>query len=82
METANICMTQESLHVEMTNEDNAHDFLQHQGIIHFEFIPQGKTLNQAYCSGILKQLHGAVHRKRPELWPSCWIVHHDITPAH
>jgi hypothetical protein len=23
-----------------------------------------------------------VHRKRPELWPSNWILHHDSAPAH
>jgi len=31
---------------------------------------------------ILKQLCDAVHRKRPELWPSDWILHHDNAPAH
>jgi hypothetical protein len=23
-----------------------------------------------------------VHRKRPELWPNDWILHHDNAPAH
>jgi hypothetical protein len=40
------------------------------GIVRFEFIPQGLTINQAYCVEILKWLHEAVHRKRPELWPN------------
>jgi hypothetical protein len=31
---------------------------------------------------ILKQLHEAVWRKRPELWPNNWILHHDNAPAH
>jgi hypothetical protein len=39
-------------------------------IIHFEFIPQGQTVNQACYVAILKWLHEAVSRKRPELWPS------------
>jgi hypothetical protein len=30
----------------------------------------------------MKQSHEAVHRKRPELWPSNWILHHDNAPAH
>jgi hypothetical protein len=23
-----------------------------------------------------------VHRKRPELWPNIWILHHDNAPAN
>jgi hypothetical protein len=55
-----------------------------KGIVHFEFIPQGQTVNQAYYLyvEILKWLHEAVHRKEPELWPSDWILHHDNVLAH
>jgi hypothetical protein len=31
---------------------------------------------------ILKQLHEAVHRKRPELWPNDLILNHRNAPAH
>jgi len=57
-------------------------FFDIKGIVHFEFIPQDQTLNQAYYVEIMKQSHEAVHRKRPELWPSDWILHHDNAPAH
>jgi hypothetical protein len=30
---------------------------------------------------ILKRLREALHRKRPELWPNDWILHHDNAPA-
>jgi hypothetical protein len=53
-----------------------------KGSVHFEFILQGQTVNQAYYMEILKRLREAVHIKRPELWPSDWILHHDNTPAH
>jgi hypothetical protein len=37
METADISMTQESLHIKITNEDNA---------CHFEFIPQDQMVTK------------------------------------
>jgi hypothetical protein len=57
-------------------------FFDIKGGVHFEFIPQGQTVNQAYYVGILKQLHEAVYRKRPELGPNSWILHNDSTPTH
>jgi hypothetical protein len=55
-----------------------------KGIFHFEFIPQARTFSRAYYSlvEILRRLHEAVRRKRPELWPNDWILHHDNVPAH
>jgi hypothetical protein len=57
-------------------------FLDMKGIVHFEFFPQGQKPNQAYYLEILKRLREAVYRKRPELWPNDWILHHDNAPAH
>jgi histone-lysine N-methyltransferase SETMAR len=53
-----------------------------KGIIHFEYILQGKTVNRTYFMIILKWLCEAVCRRRPELRPSDWILYHDNTPAH
>jgi hypothetical protein len=40
-----------------------------KGIVHFDFIPKGQTVHQAYDSYvvILKWLHEVMHRKRHEL---------------
>jgi hypothetical protein len=67
----------ESSHVVITNEGSALAFFDIKCIIHFEFISQGQTVNQAYYVEILKRLHEAVHRRRSELWPNDWILYHD-----
>jgi hypothetical protein len=36
-------------------------FFDVRDFVHFEFIQQGQTVNQAYCMEILKQLHETVH---------------------
>jgi len=57
-------------------------FFNIEGIVHFEFIPQGQTVNQAHYVEILKQLHETVYRKMSELWPYNWILHCDNALAH
>jgi alpha-L-fucosidase len=53
-----------------------------KGTVHFEFIAQGQIGSQAFYMEELEELHEALHRKRPELWPNDWILHHDSAPAH
>jgi hypothetical protein len=56
-------------------------FLGVKGIVHFEFIPQGQTVNQTYVE-ILRQLCEVICRERPELWTNDWILNHDNAPVH
>jgi hypothetical protein len=39
-------------------------------IVHFEFIPQGETVSQAYYVGTMKRLREAVLIKRSQLLPN------------
>jgi hypothetical protein len=58
------------------------NFFDIKGTVHFKFIPQGQIINQAYYVELLKRLLEAVRRKRPELWPSVWILHHYNASAY
>jgi hypothetical protein len=49
------------------------------GTVHFEFIPQDQTVNQAYYMEILKQMLEALHRKRPESYSTTEVP--DLFPT-
>jgi len=57
-------------------------FFDRKGIVHYEFIAQGQTVNQQCYLEVLTRLRESVRRKRPGLWTDKWILHHDNTPAH
>jgi len=58
-------------------------FFDIKALVHFEFVPQGQTVNQQFYHEVLKRLRDAVRRKRPELWRSGeWLLYHDNAPAH
>jgi hypothetical protein len=56
-------------------------FFNHKEMIHYEFIAQGQTVNWQCYLEVLTRLQESVQRKRPELWPDKWILHHDSAPA-
>ena len=58
-------------------------FLNIIGIVHYEFVPTGQTVNQVYYLEVLERLREKVRWKRPELFANeSRIVHHDNTLAH
>jgi histone-lysine N-methyltransferase SETMAR len=57
-------------------------FFDHKGIVHYEFIAQGQTVNQQCYLEVLTRLRESLRRKRPGLWPDKWILQHDNAPAH
>jgi len=58
-------------------------FFDMEGIVHYEYVPQGQTVNQQFYLQVLKRLRVAVSRKRPQKRAvGAWAPHHDNAPAH
>ena len=57
-------------------------FFNIRGIVHYEFVPTGQTINRVYYLEVLERLHEKVRQKQPELFTNSWILHHDNAPAH
>jgi len=58
-------------------------FFDIRGIVHYEFVPIGQTVNQVYYLEVLGRLREKVRRKRPKLFANnSWILDHDNAPAH
>jgi len=58
-------------------------FFDWQGVIHYEFVPSGQTVNKEFYVAVLKHLREAICQKRPPLWTNqSWVLHHDDAPAH
>jgi len=54
-----------------------------EGIVHYEYVPQGQTVNQQFYLQVLKRLRPAVSRKRTQkLAAGAWALHHDNVLAH
>ena len=56
-----------------TWSDNKVRELDIRGIVHYEFVPTGQTVNQVYYLEVLKMLREKVRRKRPKTF--CQTTH-------
>ena len=69
--------------VQIKSQNDFAKFFDIGGIVHYEFVPTGQTLNQVYYLEVLERLRERVRRKRPERFANnSWILHHDNAPAH
>ena len=58
-------------------------FFDVRGMVHYEFLPRGETVNQHVYKEILQRLLRSVREKRRDLWESnISLLHHDNSSAH
>jgi len=54
-----------------------------EGIVHYEYVPQGQTINQQLYPQVLKRLRITLYRESSQkLAVEAWALHHDNAPAH
>ncbi|UYV81600.1 hypothetical protein LAZ67_20001670 [Cordylochernes scorpioides] len=58
-------------------------FFDCRGVVHHEFLPQGRTVNKEYYLQVMRNLREAIGQKCSDLWKNKnWLLHHDNAPAH
>ena len=58
-------------------------FFDMEDIVHYEYVPQGQTVNQQFYLQVWKRLRLAVSCKRTQnLGAQAWALHQDNAPAH
>ena len=50
-------------------------FFDYRGVVHYEFLPTGQTVNKEYYLNVMRHLREAIRKKRPEM-------HHDNASSH
>ena len=43
-------------------------FFDSEGVVHYEFLPQGRTVNKEYYLEVMQRLREAVRKKRLDAW--------------
>ena len=58
-------------------------FFDSNGVMHHEFLPQGRTVNKEYYLEVMCRLREAICQKLTELWKQqSWILHLDNAYLH
>jgi len=58
-------------------------FFDQEGIVHWEFVPPGMTVNADFYCDVLRRLRENVRHKRPQKWRNQnLIIHHNNAVVH
>jgi transposase len=57
-------------------------FFDSEGVVHYEFLPKGRTVNKEYYLEVMQRLREAVKKKRPDAWQeNRWMLQHYNVPS-
>ena len=84
MEVSRIAKTQKGHQVRSYVKVLLTVFFDWNGVLHQEFLPQGRTVNTEYRLEVMRRLREAIRQKCTELWKNqSRILHHDdATSSH
>ena len=58
-------------------------FFDSEDVVHYEFLPQGRTVNKEYYLEVMQRLREAVRKKRTHAWrENRWMLQHDNALSH
>jgi len=63
MEDCQFPMTKKIPSVQIKSQNNVADFFNIRGIVHYEFVPTGQTVNQVYYLKVMEKLCEKVRQK-------------------
>ena len=70
MEDYQFPMTKKILSIQIESQNNVAAFFDIRGIVHYEFVPTGQTVNQVYYMEVLERLREKVRRYDPKILPT------------
>ena len=78
-----ILSTEETEIPKVPHQDHVDKFFDSQGVVHKEFIPEGRTVNAEVHKGLTDRLLKRIQRVRPAAFCSRnFFLLHDNAPAH
>ena len=83
MEASRSAKTGKTLQVRLNGFVLLTVFFDCNGVVLYEFLPQGRTVNKEYYHEVMRRWCEAIREKRTELWKNqSWNLHHNNAWAH
>jgi len=82
MGLSNIPSTEETEIPKVPHQDHVDNFFDSRGVVHKQFVPEGKTVNAEFYKGVMDRPLKRIQRVRPAAFCSRVFLLHDNAPAY